>query len=59
MQLSNKKDKKQPTSETGLIEQLTLRVLALEDKFENHEHVSQTAIGSPSPYSVLVIKEKR
>lgn len=58
MQIFNKKEKKQLPTESELIEQLMLRVTALEDRFENHAHVSPTAISNPSPYGILVIKGK-
>ena len=51
-----KKDKpKQESNEPELIDQLMLRVIALEDKFDGHGHVRQTAQNEPSPYPVLVI----
>lgn len=59
MSIFNKKDKpKQASTETELVEQLMLRVLALEDRFENHAHISPTGIGGQSPYPILVIKDK-
>lgn len=57
--LFNKKDKQKEVSpETALIERLELRVLALEERFENHAHINQTSIGDPSPYPILVTKVK-
>lgn len=59
MSILNKKDKqKKVLPEAALIEQLGLRVLALEERFENHAHINQTSIGDPSPYPILVIKVK-
>jgi len=54
-----KKDKAKPESnEPELIDQLILRITALEDKFSQHSHVSRNlvAINEVSPYPVLVIK---
>ena len=56
-----KKDKAKPESnEPELIDQLLLRITALEDMFAQHSHVSNNpiAINEVSPYPVLVIKEK-
>ena len=56
-----KKDKlKQESNEPELIDQLILRIMALEDKFTAHSHVSRNlvAINEPSPYPVLRIEGK-
>jgi len=52
-----KKDKlKQESNEPELIDQLILRITALENKFAAHSHVRQNpaAISEPSPYPVLI-----
>ncbi|HLE87580.1 MAG TPA: hypothetical protein VI727_07925 [Candidatus Brocadiaceae bacterium] len=61
MSIFNKKDKVKPeSSEPNLIDQLTLRITALEDKFAQHSHVSRNpiAIKETSPYPVLRIEGK-
>ena len=57
-----KKDKAKPESnEPELIDQLLLRITALEDMFAQHSHVSRNpiAINEVSPYPVLIIEEKK
>ena len=57
---SKKKEVKQEATESDLLEQLQLRITALEDKFMAHSHVSRNpiAINETSPYPVLRIEGK-